>query len=672
MSIMKQKVEEVRGRIGRKEMTQEEGMNELQAFAMQLNPKAAEMFGSSIMSQQGAMQAEAAQQVQAPNPAQAGGIGDPRFAPMRNTRAAGGQADPKSFVANMGFTPPSGGQSSANNMFDQLNQEPNVSSQTSYTNTGPRQGPEAIFNKMGQAQNGGQVGGLNPQDINRYPGLATSMQDRLAMDADRSDTRWVDKQIAAENAQAQQSVMSGNTPISPQGSIPEAQFVEQPYQPLGPNPQAQNGSPEQRYTQDELDAMQNQHSRQAIIDKQGRSVPVATREQEQNQKELEQQPGIFSRIGSGLQSAGQGMGNYAEKLFNDPNRMAMLQGGLSMMNPNSYYDKQGFGSVFQGLQAGLGQAQSGMKGVMDRKKAVSDRALVDAKALHAGNGGDEGEYRAMVTEFLKLPDGDPRKPLLGRRIQQLAPKAENGDFMSKAMEKQSAKYIHEGGTDADATQSSLRNYINILDTTVDAPDGIITGPGTEGILWLGRFLSENMGMQLTGDNALNNTTRYIAGMGTMVGEIIKQFGSGTGLSDADREFARMISAQDPTGFTQESIKGVLALNEMRMRSDLLEHNDRVKQLSKTSRGATPAYLTKRIPRMSENLRNHIKNRMAGKSILGEKGGFGSMNDAGELEQKKPVGWVDRTENEWENMVKAQKKASSGGFEGFKIKSVRSK
>ena len=383
-----------------------------------------------------------------------------------------------------------------------------------------------------------------------------------------------------------------------------------------------------------------------------------------------EQPGIFSRIGSGLQSAGQGMGNYAEKLFNDPNRMAMLQGGLSMMNPNSYYDQQGFGSVFQGLQAGLGQAQSGMKGVMDRRKAVSDRALVDAKATQEGMGGDEGEYRAMVTQFLKLPEGDPRKALLGRRIQQLAPKAESGEFMSKAMEKQSAKYIHEGGATADATQSSLKNYLNILDTTIDSPDGIITGPGTDGKLWLGRFLSENLGMELFGDDSIENTNRYIANMGTMVGEIIKQFGAGTGLSDADREFARMISAQDPSGFSKDAIKGVLALNEMRMRADLLEHNDRVTQLKKTSRGATPAYLTKRIPPMSKNLRNHIKNRMAGKSILGEKGGFGSYNDAGEYTQQKPAGWVDRTENEWDNMVKAQKKASSGGFDGYTIKSVR--
>ena len=90
------------------------------------------------------------------------------------------------------------------------------------------------------------------------------------------------------------------------------------------------------------------------------------------------QPGFMDYLegaGRGLQSMGKGMSGYAEKLFNDPSRMAMLQGGLSMMNPNSYYDQQGFGNVFQGLETGLGQAQKGMKGVLDRRALSAKTAL---------------------------------------------------------------------------------------------------------------------------------------------------------------------------------------------------------------------------------------------------------------------------------------------------------
>ena len=148
-------------------------------------------------------------------------------------------------------------------------------------------------------------------------------------------------------------VMSGPTPISPPGSV-----VETPYQPLGSNPTV-TARADPNYTQRQMIQQSGQGMRQTPDP---RAVPQPA-------------PTIFDSIGSGLKSAGRGMGQYAEKLFNDPNRMAMLQGGLSMMNPNSYYDQQGFGSVFQGLETGLGQAQKGMKGVLDRRALSAKTAL---------------------------------------------------------------------------------------------------------------------------------------------------------------------------------------------------------------------------------------------------------------------------------------------------------
>lgn len=55
------------------------------------------------------------------------------------------------------------------------------------------------------------------------------------------------------------------------------------------------------------------------------------------------------------------------------------------MDPNSYYDKQGFGSVFTGLNKGLGAAQQGHKGVLDRRalvqKTATDKAAADKARL---------------------------------------------------------------------------------------------------------------------------------------------------------------------------------------------------------------------------------------------------------------------------------------------------
>jgi hypothetical protein len=52
----------------------------------------------------------------------------------------------------------------------------------------------------------------------------------------------------------------------------------------------------------------------------------------------------------------------------------------------------------------------------------------------------------------------------------------------------------------------------------------------------------------------------MASLAAPVAQIIKQFGAGTGLSDADREFARMAAAGD-IGLTSKSIKRIMEIND---------------------------------------------------------------------------------------------------------------
>ena len=500
-----------------------------------------------------------------------------------------------------------------------------------------KQNPEAYQSvlqanrRQGQAQQG--QGGSILQPANPEDGLVDNIRQSRAKSSGMTEQQFMEYRKKVDAAKAQQT------------QYPQ-QEVAVPIDPA--------------MLRDQIEAMRR------IGSEDERAKQVALLNNPTSEREPVVQQGIFDRIGSGLKSVGRGMGQYTEKLFNDPNRMAMLQGGLSMMNPNSYYDKQGFGSVFQGLETGLGQAQKGMKGVLDRRKAISDQALVDAKAKQERLGvGKEGVFPSMLTEFLNPNTAPERKKWLERRMKELAPGEGGSSKANQYIQKEMAKWMYgsDGLEKASGTQSSLKNFINILDSTIDSDDGIITGPMTDGKLWIGRFLSENLGAEF-GDDSLENTQRYIANMGTMVGEIIKQFGSGTGLSDADREFARMISAQDPSQFTKGSLKGVLALNEMRMRADLLEYNDQIAEIKKMSEGTIPSHLTKKMPRMSKNLRDHIKMRVA-------EGTYGGINDDGVFEQKKPVGWVDKTKGEWESMMRRAPK-TKGGSSGFKIKSVRPK
>ena len=217
---------------------------------------------------------------------------------------------------------------------------------TAYLDDLAKQNPEAYQSvlqanrRQGQAQQG--QGGSILQPANPEDGLVDNIRQSRAKSSGMTEQQFMEYRKKVDAAKAQQT------------QYPQ-QEVAVPIDPA--------------MLRDQIEAMRR------IGSEDERAKQVALLNNPTSEREPVVQQGIFDRIGSGLKSVGRGMGQYTDKLFNDPSRMAMLQGGLSMMNPNSYYDKQGFGNVFQGLETGLGQAQKGMKGVLDRRALSAKTAL---------------------------------------------------------------------------------------------------------------------------------------------------------------------------------------------------------------------------------------------------------------------------------------------------------
>lgn len=67
------------------------------------------------------------------------------------------------------------------------------------------------------------------------------------------------------------------------------------------------------------------------------------------------------------------------------------------------------------------------------------------------------------------------------------------------------------------------------------------------------------------------TEGYFAGIGRQVGELIKQFGAGTGLSDADREFAQKIAGGAPVT-TVDGIRKIMRINDKAARNVIAAYN----------------------------------------------------------------------------------------------------
>ena len=381
-------------------------------------------------------------------------------------------------------------------------------------------------------------------------------------------------------------------------------------------------------SQDEQDSMMSQYdardrmqakARQDALDlqnfrrNQGNQTPVKT--------PVEQQ-GIFDRIGSGLKSFGRGMGQYTDKLFNDPSRMAMLQGGLSMMNPNSYYDKQGFGNVFQGLQAGLGQAQAGAKGVYDRRNLIADRKLKEAKAAGARLGANPAtsiqEYRKAVAQGYKGDFTDYKKFVgeAGRNITKLSMGGSAADKFNIANVDRLMKEEYPKARTAEMSLFNMQQAGRLLD------EGIATGTGTDIEMFLNQTMNK-LGFEMDNKDKLDRTRTFVSAMGGEVGNTISLFGAGTGLSDADREFAQSMVGQKVADYTEQSLKQLFALNEARRRYEIEQFNEQVQDFKDSNPDANLfgiKSLARKAPPMSKNLREHIiRNKKEGLLREGENG-----------------------------------------------------
>ena len=105
--------------------------------------------------------------------------------------------------------------------------------------------------------------------------------------------------------------------------------------------------------------------------------------------------------------------------------------------------------------------------------------------------------------------------------------------------------------------------------------GIITGTGADYIKGIGKALNQ-VGMSYAEDE-IANTEAFVSARGAEVGRLIKQFGAGTGLSDADRDFAERMAA-GKIDLNEKSIRKIIELNDKAARNTISIYNDELKKM----------------------------------------------------------------------------------------------
>ncbi|AIB11779.1 hypothetical protein ABAZ39_07150 [Azospirillum argentinense] len=146
----------------------------------------------------------------------------------------------------------------------------------------------------------------------------------------------------------------------------------------------------------------------------------------------------------------------------------------------------------------------------------------------------------------------------------------NGDnALQKGLGEGIAKSIVEGRARAESALSQL-SAINEARKLLDS--GIISGSGAGWKLALDKGLSS---IGFADGTRAANTEAFMANMGRQTLELVKGLGSGSGISNADRDYAEKV-AGGSIELTEQSIRKILDINDRAARSAVRLHNTNVK------------------------------------------------------------------------------------------------
>jgi hypothetical protein len=235
---------------------------------------------------------------------------------------------------------------------------------------------------------------------------------------------------------------------------------------------------------------------------------------------------------------------------------------------------------------------------------MKSRNPADLKAIESSKAGTEdvslggGLWQAYETvngrPDLTKPIG---KPFAKRATASESNVTVNGEKQATEFEKalgkgQATSVLDSRQTAEDA--ASIMETVQIGKSLLDK--GMITGFGADALRSFGSALN-SVGITLASD-PVANTEAYGAAMAQNVAKIIKQFGAGTGLSDADREYAQKMAGGQVT-LTEKSLRKILEINEKMAVNVVNRHNQKVSGIK------TNIPLEVSLPQVKQNPVNQI-------------------------------------------------------------------
>lgn len=166
--------------------------------------------------------------------------------------------------------------------------------------------------------------------------------------------------------------------------------------------------------------------------------------------------------------------------------------------------------------------------------------------------------RELGSMFPKVV-GDPTDMNAANRVEldrvQNSPEYKGKVKMSEAASERAVKDL---GTKQEKAELAVESLYGIEQAQDYLDSGVITGKGADFILQFGKGLNQlGIGNE---DDPVANTEAFVVSRAKEVAKVITDFGSGTGLSDKDREYAEKIAA-GTIALDEKSIRKILRDSE---------------------------------------------------------------------------------------------------------------
>jgi len=233
----------------------------------------------------------------------------------------------------------------------------------------------------------------------------------------------------------------------------------------------------------------------------------------------------------------------------------------------------------------------GSMSVMDFVKNELDRRKTAATEATAQAAGERARAATRTAAAAEARAGQEQIPASIRefRAVQAMPEAERKGFEAFQaakrptttinMQQESALRKELGETQGKIVSDGYKaaeDAVSTMDTINIGRDllnkGVITGFGANFLVNAGQALKQ-VGIDLNSDAAANAQT-YAATLAGNVGRLIKLFGAGTGLSNADREYAQKMAGGE-ISLDERALRRILDINERSARNVITKHNANV-------------------------------------------------------------------------------------------------